>query len=212
MSHPPELRQEALRLRTEELLGLSAISSRLGISKGTASLWLRGTPLPSGVGKGRMVRAGRTSFLGNKKPRGVESEVHRVVREHQLGSVQVGKVAETAVLLRLLMRGLNPFGSVFDGDKTDWLVEVPSTGKVWKVQVKSTSKPAKYGLPCVPLRWGHSRKGGSRPYKPGDFDILVGYDLYTDTCYVWVWSEIHSQHVVAVSTSTMERWDKFLLG
>ena len=40
-----EVKEEALRLRTEEKMSLSEISKTLKISKGTASVWLRDFPL-----------------------------------------------------------------------------------------------------------------------------------------------------------------------
>ena len=209
MAYTTEVRQEALRLRTEEHLGLQEIAALVGISKGTASVWLRGHPLPQEELKRRVNTQGLHGSE-QKKNRGEESSVHRIVRAKNLGSVQIGKIAETAVLFRLLIHGFNPFGSVFDGDKTDWLVEVPATRKVWKVQVKTAIQNS-HGLPNVDLRCGHLHNGGTRRYKEGDFDFIVGYDLFTDTCYIWSWEEVgHLKATVSVSEDAAEQWDKFL--
>jgi hypothetical protein len=81
---------------------------------------------------------------------------------------------------------------------------------VWKVQVKTASQLG-HGLPTVGLRHGASSKAGPKRYKAGDFDFLVGYDIYTDTCYVWTWLELleHSASV-SVCIEAEERWDKFI--
>jgi hypothetical protein len=59
------------------------------------------------------------------------------VRRNNLGTLQVAKVSETAVLLRLLAHGFVPFGSVFDGDLADWVVEVPEEHRFYTIQVKT---------------------------------------------------------------------------
>ena len=152
--------------------------------------------------------AGSEYSTPNKKDRGVESELHRIVRANNLGGVQVAKVSETAVLLRLLAQGFNPFGSVFDGDKADWLVETPATGKVWKVQVK-TAKQGATGLPTVALTYAHGR--GHHRYKKGDFDFLVGFDLFTDTAYVWSWDDVADHKAsITIHPDAAERWGKFI--
>lgn len=44
-----ELKEKAIKLRTEKFLSLEKISEELGISKSTASVWLRDYPLPKEV-------------------------------------------------------------------------------------------------------------------------------------------------------------------
>lgn len=44
-----ELKEKAIELRVKEQLSLEKISERLGISKSTASVWLRDYPLPKEV-------------------------------------------------------------------------------------------------------------------------------------------------------------------
>jgi hypothetical protein len=125
--------------------------------------------------------------------------------------LQKGKVAEVAVLLRMVIFGLRPYTSPFDGDRTDWIVEVPGTGRLWKVQVKlARDSLDKVGLPSVSLRCcdgvRHHRK-----YRPEEFDFIVGYVLFTDTCYVWSQSEVeHLTTSVTVEESARERWDKLV--
>jgi hypothetical protein len=38
---------------------------------------------------------------------------------------------------------------------------------------------------------------------------LVGYDYFTDTCYVWSWAEIQGfKKAITVCPDAAERWDK----
>jgi len=144
-----------------------------------------------------------------KKYQGDEADIHRTVRAHNLSHSQIGKVAEAAVALRLLAWGFNVFGSIYDGDRTDWIVEVPSTGKVWKIQVKTAHKGSKMGgLPYIVLQHGAGWNRRQR-YLQGEFDFIVGYDLYTDTAYVWSWDEVASlSTAVTICPDAKERWDK----
>ena len=204
----PELRAECVRLRVEERMSFREIAEVTGASKGSLSLWLRDHPLTEAEKKAKRER-GRKG--GNpKKDRGVESEIHRVVRSNNLNGIQVAKVSETAVLLRLLSQGFNPFGSMFDGDKADWLVEIPQTGKIWKVQVK-TARWLSSGLPTVELSSGAGHRNGRKRYQQGDFDFIVGFDLYTDTAYVWSWGEVeHLKTSVTICPEAEEKWEKLI--
>lgn len=195
-----ELKEECLRLRVEESKSFLDIVALTGVSKGSLSAWLKPYPLPDVLVKERQKAVVR--YRTPKKDRGEESSIHRVVKHNGLTPLQLSKVAEAAVMLRMLSHGFNVFGSVFDGDRTDWVVEVSSTGKVWKVQVKLASRGQ--GMPLVSIRDGRHRR-----YNTGDFDFLVGYDLFTDTAYVWSWAEVsHLKTAVAITDDAEERWDK----
>jgi len=199
-----DLHQEAVRLRVEEHLSYREITERLGVPKGTLSGWLREHRLPDKVLREKM---GGRGYRTPKKSRGKEAPLHQMQPSHKMSRHQKAKIAEAATMLRLVAFGFSPFGSVFDGDKTDWLVEAP-TGKVWKVQVKWVGRKSKHGLPIVRLscRDGHK---GVRAYREGEFDILVGYDYFTDTAYVWTWDEVkHLKTTVTICPEAAEQWDK----
>jgi hypothetical protein len=111
-------------------------------------------------------------------------------------------------MLRLLARAFNPFGSVFDGDRSDWIVEVPATSMIWKLQVK-TAYQGRYGSPLVELTRGAGHRTGHKRYIKGDFDFIVGFDLNADAAYVWAWAEVKDRRTaVAVEEGARERWDK----
>lgn len=202
----PELKAECIRLRVEERLSLREIHQRTGASKGSLSGWLKEYPLTreERAAKRKANQRGGTP----KKPRGEESPLHQMMNP-QASRLQKAKIAEAAVLFRMTVCGFNVFGSPFDGDKADWLVEIPETGRIVKVQVKWAA-PRRKTSNCVEMRLrcveGHNK---SRTYRKGDFDFIVGYDLYTDTCYVWSWDEVSQyQQAITVSEEAAENWEK----
>jgi len=190
-----------VRLRKEGRLSYSEISQQTGASKGSLSYWLRQYPLSEAeVAKKRARRQPRRRSRSNEEP----SRLYTLFGSTQLTRLQKGKVAEAAVLLRFCLLGFNPFGSVFDGDKIDWVVE---SGKdLFKIQVKWVERYSGVS-PRVSLlhSWKH------KVYSQGDFDFLVGFDFFTDTCYVWAWSEVENvKSAITVDPSAVERWDKVM--
>lgn len=196
----PKQKAEAVRLRIEERLSLREIATRLGVSKGTVSVWVRPHRLTEDEIRTRAAKRPARPL----KPRGVESKFHQAVDASSWTRHQKGKVAEAAVLFRLILQGFHVFGSVFDGDKTDWLVEVPD-GAVKKVQVKWAS--CGEAMPAISLRCSNGR-GHHRAYTQNEFDFIVGYDLFTDTAYVWSWAEVAGKKSVSVHPQAAEAWWK----
>ena len=196
----PELKAECIRLRMEERRSLREIHSMTGAAKGSLSRWLKPYPLTEDEKRARYPRGN----IGCRKERGKESWLHQRWNPRNWSRLQKAKTAEAAVLFRLILNGFHPFGSVFDGDKTDWLVETPSGTK--KIQVKWAA--ASKGLPVVKLLCGKG-SSGQRKYTSEEFDFIVGYDYFTDSCYVWSWGEVsHLKTCVAVCPEAKERWDK----
>ena len=77
-------------------------------------------------------------------------------------------------------------------------------GKLSKLQVRNAQQQLA-GLPLVSLR---CNQGKSR-LKPGSFDFIVGFDIFTDTAYVWSWRETeHLRGSVTICPDAAERWDK----
>jgi len=199
---------ECVRLRVEGRKSLREIHKDTGVPKGTLSGWLKPYPLTDDERKERQrANLAANRHQGPLKDKGEPSKFHHVSAGQQMSRLQKAKVAEAAVMFRLVLHGFNVFGSVFDGDKTDWLVEVPGTNSAVKVQVKWAGHHPQ-GLPSIRLGCveGHNKQ---RPYKEGEFDFLVGYDLYTDTAYVWSWGEVQRYtRSVTVAPEAAERWDK----
>jgi len=200
-----DLRIEAVRLRQEERKSLKEIADVLGVSTGSVSLWVREYPLTEFELTERQKHNPRRT--GQKKPRGEESKFYLAVKGKELTRQQKMKIAEAAILFRLVLHGFIVYGSLFDGDKTDWLVE-SGDGKAVRIQVKWARTSKQYGLPFISLSCteGHNQ---ARRYEEGEFDFIVGYDFLTDTAYVYSFDEVRSnKRIVTIADEYAERWDK----
>jgi hypothetical protein len=125
-----------------------------------------------------------------------------------LSQQRKGDIAEAAVLFRLMLHGFNVYASPFDGNRADWLAEVPDTGRILKLQVRWVNQPPEYGLPIVRLLCAHGHHK-QRRYARGDFDFIVGYYLFNDTAYVFSFDEAANYKAgVAIAERHAERWDK----
>lgn len=196
-----ELRKECIRLRVKERKSLREIHEITGASKGSLSNWLRPHPLTSAEKNARRTAATPPS---TKKPRGDESKFFAWSRGREYTSDQKGHISESAVLFRLSVLGARVFQSTVDGDRADFIVEVGGKFKV--VQVKWVYRHSSgHGLPTVRLL----RKKGLERYRKGDFDIIVGYDLKTDTAYVFTWKETSgNKSSISTTPESREAWNK----
>ena len=201
-TYKPELQTECIRLRVEESKSFLDVIALTGVSKGSLSAWLKPYPLPTVLVEERQKAVVR--YRTPKKDRGEESVLHQMTQKQGLDPNQKSKVSELAIALRMTAMGFEVFGAIGDGTKADWVVLVPATKSIWKIQVKLTQGGIS-GLPYTPLRCSQSAK----KYESKDVDFIVGYDLFTDTAYVWAWSEVsHLSSAVSITPEAAERWDK----
>ena len=203
----PDLKKEAIRLRVEGRHSLTEIRQQIPVSKAILSLWLRPYPLTlDELAVRRSKNAPNPIFV--VKDRGRESECHRLVHEARVPQTTAwkGRVAEAAVLLRLVLRGFEPMRAVFEGDSVDWLVRITPTHFV-RLQVRWAGH-GKHGLPAIDLR----RKGKSKDSFEGSIDFFVAYVLFNDTAYVYSWDEVKAKRHVSVCPEAAERWDKLQQG
>jgi len=198
----PDLRAECVRLRVEDRLAYREIERKTGASRGSLSLWLRDYSLTAAE---KIDRQGH--LKQPRKPRPAPSKFFLAVRGQDMSRAQKARVAEAAVLFRLALHGFVPFGAAFDGEKTDWLVDTGD--RLVRLQVKWVRwQNGLKGLPLVKLvcAEGHN---GQRRYKKGELDFMVGYDLVSDTAFVWSWAEIGGRkRTITVTPDAAERWDK----
>ena len=196
----PQLQAECVRLRTLEKLNYNKIHARTGVSKATLSAWLRDYPLPEAE---RVASLKRFPPISPKKDRGIASELGVFMAARDYSPLQVARISETAVMLRLLLHGFAVFGSSFDGDVADWVVQTPGTRRLYTIQVK-TVQASPRGLPLVSLRNSRGRR-----YTEGEFDFIVGFDPHTDIAYVWSWGDVANlKATVTVAPEAAEAWDK----
>lgn len=197
-----------VRVKCRELrrqgLSYGEIIKRLGVNRSTLSYWLRDVPISKKTKKALANRGAQAAKVKLTKPRGEESAAHKVAPDN-LTRQQKAKIAESAVLFRACLHGFHVFGSMFDGDRADWVILVEDTPL--KIQVKWAKDVGK-GLPRISLmRYEGNRK--TVRYKKGDFDFIVGYDLFTDTAYVYSWADVaRNKTTVSISENAAERWDK----
>jgi len=199
-----EKKNECVKLRVEGRLSLNEIKEETGVSKSTLSVLLSDHPLTKEEKK-KKISKGQTSRDHKKKDRGKKSKFANVAVD--LNNTQKGKIAEAAILFRLLLRKFEVYGSVFDGDRLDWVILHPESKKISKLQVR-WAESSKYGLPNISLRRGDGHSGKVR-YSENEFDFIVAYDLYSDTAYVFSWDEAKkNKTTITVKRENAERWDK----
>jgi len=200
-------KNECRRLRIQDRMSVAEIGRKAGVSKGTLSGWLRDIPLTTEEIREKVVLAHRGKPTGKKKNRGEESKYQRMIAGKELTRQDKAKIAESAILFRLCLMRFIVYGSPFDGDKADWLIEsIDAPGKTYRIQVK-WAKVLVDGLPLISLEC--MEKGKMRRYKKGEFDFIVGYCLFNDTAYVYSFDElVHLKSRVSVTEEGAEAWDK----
>lgn len=196
-----ELRELCRRLRKEERLSYRKIHEITGASKGSLSLWLSDLPLS------REEREAAPKRKGIKlKSRGTESKLHSLFPSAALGREQKAQAAETAVLLRLSLLGFKAYSSPFDCDGTDWLADIGG-GRIIKIAVRWAGS-WNNGLPIISLRKAKGHSGHER-YAANDFDVMVAYDLFSDTCFVYLADELAKRRFsCSVDFAHAEAWEK----
>jgi len=198
--------RHALRLRINEHLSLTEISDRTGVAKSTLSEWLRDYPLAGWVREDKNQK-GENQRRRCHKDRGTESALHKFLNGHKLDRAEKGRVAEAAVALRLALIGYRTFKSVAEGDAADFLVVTPD-GTTCKIQVK-WARLDTHGLPVIPLRRSKGERRSSQRYAVGEFDVIVGYDLFTDIAYIFTEEEVKGlSAAVTVCPDAAEAWYK----
>jgi transcriptional regulator with XRE-family HTH domain len=203
---PVSVIDECRRLRLEERLSYQEIQDRVDVAQGSLSLWLRDIPLSP---EEQLAKRLAIKHPRQRKTCGERSKYLDLVDEHSFTKQQKGAIAEAAILFRMALFKMQVFGAVFDGAKEDWLVRMTGTHRTAKIQVKCTMY-YKYGLPLITLRCADGR-GKSRRYKQGEFDFIVGYDLRTDTAYVFSEEEtLTIGCAITVNNDAAERFDKIV--
>ncbi len=207
------LRAECLRLRTDERRSLNEIRGLTGVSKGALSALLRDHPLTETEIKSKHI----PHTISNKKERGTESWLHQSIDRAKLTSRDIGSLSECAVMARALARGIETYKSVFDCATVDIIMFLPQTNKLWKVQVKTARSDKGHGQPAIRLIHAPRVLAKTKLIQPGkryqshEFDFIIAYDLYTDTCYIWSWQETSLyKNAITISPDAAERWDKIL--
>jgi len=195
--------QEAIRLRVEERLGIRQICQQTGLSQGTVSNQLRPYPLAAEELKRRFASSA-TRTNATKGRYAVEvSRWANVLADQNLSREQKGQIAEAAVLFRLAIHGFHVWKAQYDGNPADWLVSRPGGRQHVRIQVRWAAR-SHYGRPLIKLR---RRKGRTHvSLTSADCDFVVGYDLETDTAFVFPVAEIEHRQRKACDPQHAESW------
>lgn len=203
-----EGKAEAIRLRTESRMSFGEIGDVLGVAKGTLWSWLKDYPLTKEEQTTRKKVQIAKSVRATVKDRGQMSKWWAAVNVGQMQRWQKAQIAEAAVLFRLTLYGFRTFSAVFDGDKTDWLVYSP-VGVLKRIQVKWTKRPNR-GMPHVSLLCSSGFKTYRR-YRDDEYDAIIGYDLFTDTAYVFTPADLtRNKSTIAITPAHAEQWNKLM--
>jgi hypothetical protein len=198
------LKNKCIELRVVERLSIRDIKKSLDLSVGTISKILKNYPLTKKEIRSRSRKGASKSNALRKKEISDPSVYYKMVSNKNYSTMQKGKIAETAVLFRLVLNNFNVFGSFFDGDKEDWIVGLCGFSKLVKIQVKSTRR-LKACSPLIYLSGSH----GERRYKESDFDFIIGYDLYLDRAFVFSWDETKKyKSAITITKESEENWGK----
>ena len=110
------------------------------------------------------------------------------------------------MFLRLIRCDFTVYRSPLYGDKVDFVVQPPGSSRLLRLQVRCV-KEGRAGLPTIRLLCSAGRKKFRR-YTDDEFDAMIGYDLFTDTAYVFPRESIsHIRSLVTISEQYAEAWD-----
>ena len=175
-----ETRQEAIRLRVEERLGIDDIKERTGLSVGTLSMLLREYPLSRDEVRDKMSQSSRRNNpLRKYNPS--PAKLVALVEGQELSTARKGRIAEAAVAFRLALMGYEILRDMFEGNRTDFTVTRSGSDKYVRLQVK-WARRVTHGRPFFDTRNGEH--GKIRHLNRQYCDFVVSYDLETDTAYV----------------------------
>lgn len=211
MAYSNAKKTEVIKLRREQQLSLKQLQKMTGVAKSTLSLWLRDYPLDKKLVRDRMRANARKT--NEKRPTGwytelASSDYYDYLQNWRSDRRVVMKISEAAILFRLAIHGFEVWPGFFDGTKVDFLVQSSPSSAVQKVQVRTTRKSSKHGVPQVSLLCSDGRTK-SRRYRDDEFDFLAAYDLSTDKAFVWSSEELKQNScTVSITREAMERWDK----
>ena len=211
------LKRQAIDYRLKDRKSIESISKILQISQSTCSSWLKPYPLTSEEIKERNIANGRKSgqFLKeNGSPlrydqgeTNVKTIAYKLSLNEEYTTSQKGKIAESAVIFRLVLRKFEIYKSIFDGDKVDLVIQNPKNSELIKIQVRWAGK-CRNGQRTFKLTCSDGRKN-SRKYDDNEFDFIIGYSIDTDMCYVYSCNDLHHlKKEATLSKEHSERWDK----
>jgi hypothetical protein len=200
------VKEKCRQLRLDERKSLREIHAATGVPKGTLSNWLKDIPLSQEELSIRQKQRPRGHNKSKLRGSGESSALLPLITGEP-SALQKARAAEAAVQLRLAAMNFEVYKGAFGGEGIDFIVCSPETGKLAKVQVKHTTTGTS-GAPVIRLTRANGR-GKQRRYDPNAFDIIVGYNIFHDTAYVYTNEDVgHLSRCVSATKEAHEAWWK----
>lgn len=194
-------RNKAIHLRVEERLGLDEIVNRTGISQGALSKILRDYPLTSQEVNDRKTTAARQSNH-RRKYTPTLSKLAQLIAGRKLTTIQKGQIAEDAVRLRLRALGYEILVPP-ENSRADLVITRFDSDRLVRLQVK-WARRERWGRPYVNLRNSDGAK--IRRVSRKTCDLVIGYDVETDTAYVMPISVCEGTNTKSCDERYAEAW------
>ena len=211
-----DLVTRCIQLRVQDRMSYLEIEQLTGVKKGTLSTILKAYPLTAAEVYSRtrhQVLFPKEGHTHNKKVTAILDEGNKanslvtLLAGKTLTRENKGRVAEAAILLRLAILGIPVYSSPFDNEKDDWLVKTPS-GRYLSLQVRWVTW-YKQGAPTIRLT--RTMTTGTRVIcqRLTEYDIIIGYDIITDSAYVFTKEEVLDRKTSkAITSASREAWHK----
>lgn len=189
---------------------LKVLAKQFGVSPTTVSYWTRDTILTPEAREAIDRHGQQTRILAVQRriaTRSLPSPVYARFANQDETRHEKSRISEAAVLFRLVANRYVPYMPMFDGERADFLVEVPESRKILRLQVK-TARHGQHGRPYVPLTRtrGHNKRVR---LTSDDCDFIVGYDFVGDVAYVWSFAETRNHRTcIVVTDDAAESWNK----
>lgn len=213
---PVEL--EEIKIRRQRGESIITIAAALGRKKEAVWYHVRriNSPLPAPPSTEQLSMRGRRGgaalrlkWQGVKEKRLLAGSTLWKLSEKRYCSLSrtvKGKIAETAVLLRLLLLGARAYHPICEDDTSDWLVVL--NGKTLRIQVRLaqfTSGPGSSEY----IKLTSRDKKKMRILTKADCDFFIGYSLVKDTCYV-IPVATATKQTVSLIDQHKENWEQLL--
>ena len=208
----PEIIEKIKEYRYQQKT-VDEIKNILKVSSATICKYIKGLP-PISKKKLTSIRIASAKKNGAKRKEKSrllwegQNKFKDIIKEQAYSTTIKGSIAEAAILYRLLIHNFSVYYSAFNGGIIDIITYNNKTGKLLKLQVKCAKGNKNSQTPSIPLKKSKGRYSLTN-YDSKEIDIIVGYDLYNDTAYVFTWDEIKNlKGAISVTIESKENWKK----
>lgn len=201
-------KEQAIRIRLSDKLSTPIIGEMLGIDGATVRLWTSPYPLSDWEMSEIHRKAGKMSGAITRQRSQAELNLpcryQEEISTNTYSSTQTGNIAEAAIRRKCQRLHFEFYAPAYGCAFFDGIIYVPQARQAWKVQIKTATHHNK-GLPTV------STRSSKNKYLRETCDFLIGYEIVSDTAYVWSHDElIPFQYRVSLRPDAKENWKKLI--